>query len=115
MTRTLYFQSGDIKMPINVPRVKFCKRCGRPIRSGAYCQDCWEQLTHGVTNDSRCSFCGKTRFVTDLYFNWKLKHTYCPECLQIFIKGLKQNKIPNNEIKRILGKDFIHIPKLGAK
>ena len=90
-----------------VTRAKFCAKCGRPIQHAGYCEDCAAEMGAGIQN--RCSSCGKSSLLSPLAFNTKTKRVYCKTCLNVFIQGLRSNNIPEEEIKRIIDRDFIPV------
>ncbi len=87
-----------------VTRVKYCAKCGRPIASAGYCQDCAAEISVGIKN--RCTFCGKSNLLSPLAYNATTGKVYCKDCLNVFVIGLRENAIPEEQIKKIIDKDF---------
>ena len=88
-----------------VTRVKFCAKCGRPIRTNSvYCEDCSDRLASGIKVE--CNFCQKSKFLSPLAYNRETKKIYCKDCLNVFVAGLRSRGIPEDHIKRIIDKDF---------
>ena len=90
-----------------VTRAHFCAKCGRPITKSGYCEDCSAEFSAGIYY--RCTFCGKSKYISPLAYNVKTKKVYCKDCLNIFINGLKSQGLPMNHIDKILIRDFIPV------
>ena len=91
-----------------VTRVRFCAKCGRPVSDKAnYCSDCAADITSGIQD--RCDICGKSKFMSPLTFNTRIKKVNCKDCLNVFIAGLRTKEIPQREINKMLSKDFVPI------
>ncbi|MCE7742577.1 MAG: hypothetical protein GOP50_08970 [Candidatus Heimdallarchaeota archaeon] len=91
-----------------VTRVKLCVKCGRPItNSTGYCEDCSKEVSIGIKE--RCSNCGKSNLMSPLAYNKKTKHVYCKQCLDLFVKQLRLQELPEDHIKRIIDKDFVPV------
>ena len=89
-----------------VTRVRFCAKCGRPVANKtAYCEDCTADLTAGIQD--RCSICGKSKFMSPLTYNARIKKVYCKDCLNVFVAGLRSKGISERETNKMLEKDFI--------
>ena len=79
-----------------VTRVNFCAKCGRPVKGKlTYCADCTADLTAGIQD--RCTICGKSKHMSPLTYNARIKKVYCKECLNVFIAGLRAKEIPQRE------------------
>ncbi|MHA1218871.1 MAG: double zinc ribbon domain-containing protein [Candidatus Heimdallarchaeaceae archaeon] len=91
-----------------VTRVRFCAKCGRPVPNKAsYCSDCTADLTAGIQD--RCDICGKSKHMSPLTYNTRIKKVYCKDCLNVFVAGLRSKEIPQREINKMLTKDFVPI------
>lgn len=91
-----------------VTRIRLCVKCGRPINNTTgYCEDCSKEVSIGVKD--HCSNCGKSNLMSPLAYNVKTKHTYCKECLDLFVKQLRLQEIPEDHIKRIIDRDFVPV------
>jgi len=101
---TYNFSSTDIM----VTRVKFCAKCGRPVRTNTvYCEDCSADFSAGIYY--RCSFCGKSKHISPLAYNSETKKVYCKDCLNVFVGGLRGRSIPEENIKKIIDRDFVPV------
>lgn len=88
-----------------VTRVKFCAKCGRPVKTGAdYCADCAARLDSGIKVE--CTFCQKSKFLSPLAYNRETKKVYCRDCLNVFVAGLRSRGLPEDHIKKIIDRDF---------
>lgn len=91
-----------------VTRVHFCAKCGRPVPDKAsYCADCAADLTAGIQD--RCDICGKSKHMSPLTYNTRIKKVYCKDCLNVFVAGLRSKEVPQREINKMLTKDFVPI------
>ncbi len=91
-----------------VTRVRFCAKCGRLVPNKAsYCADCTADLTAGIQD--RCDICGKSKFMSPLTYNTRIKKVYCKDCLNVFVAGLRSKEVPQREINKMLTKDFVPI------